>query len=73
MPKIKGQQLYVELGASQVRRRLRGFGHGVRKVQAAGKHRSVIIHTATGEHLSELKALFDDVGVSTSMDEQQES
>lgn len=66
---IKGQHLYVNLGASQVRQRLKGFGHGVRKVQSAGKNRAVVIHTATGQHLRELEAVFGDVKHSTSEDE----
>ena len=56
MTDIKGDRLYVELGASQVRRRLKHFGHGVRKVEAVGRKQAVIIHTATGEHLRELEA-----------------
>lgn len=66
MTDIKGEHLYVNLSASQARRRLKGFGHGVRKVQSAGKDRAVIIHTATGQHLEELEALFSDVGSSSS-------
>ncbi len=58
MKTVKGYRLYVELGASQVRRRLKGHGFGVRKVESAGSHRAVIIHTATGQHLRELEALF---------------
>ncbi|MHC4398855.1 MAG: hypothetical protein ACYTG0_04165 [Planctomycetota bacterium] len=61
MKDIKGERMYVELGASQVRRRLKGHGFGVRKVHTDGKNRSVIIHTATGDHLRELEALFQDV------------
>jgi DNA transformation protein len=61
MTNIKGQHLYVNLSASQVRRRLKGFGHGVRKVQSAGKNRAVVIHTATGQHLKELEGVFGDV------------
>ena len=60
MGEIKGERLYVKLGASQVRRRLKGHGFGVRKVHSDGKNRAVIIHTATGDHLRELKALFQD-------------
>ena len=60
----KGDKLYVNVSASQVRRRLKGFGHGVRKVQSAGKHQAVIIHTATGQHLDELVAKFADLGCS---------
>jgi DNA transformation protein and related proteins len=62
MANPKGHLLYVNLGASRVRRRLKGFGHGVRKVQSAGRNQAVIIHTATGNHLHELEALFADVG-----------
>jgi len=57
-----GDHLYINLGASQTRERLKGFGHGVRKIQSAGKNKSLIIHTATGEHLLELESLFADVG-----------
>jgi DNA transformation protein len=62
MAEIKGDKLFVNLGPSQARRRLKGFGHGVRKVQSAGRHRAVIIHTATEGHLRELEAKFADVG-----------
>jgi DNA transformation protein and related proteins len=58
---IKGERLYVELGASKVRRRLKGHGFGVRRIETEGKNRAVIIHTATGEHLRQLESLFDDV------------
>ncbi len=58
---IKGEKLYIEMSASQVRQRLRGYGFGVRKVQSAGFHRAVVIHTATGQHLRELESLFEDV------------
>ncbi len=61
MGEIKGERLYVELGASQVKRRLKGHGFGVRKVHSDGKSRAVIIHTATGDHLRDLEALFQDV------------
>jgi len=63
---MKGYLLYVNLSASQVRRRLKGFGHGVRKIRSAGKKRALVIHTATGQHLEELEALFGDVKVSSS-------
>ena len=65
MPDPKGDKLFVNLGASQVRRRLEKFGHGVRKVQSAGRNQAVIVHTATGRHLAELEAKFADVGFST--------
>ncbi len=61
MTEIKGYRLYVILGASKVRRRLKGYGFGVRKVYSDGKDRAVIIHTATGDHLRELESLFQDV------------
>jgi DNA transformation protein len=64
MPDPKGQKLFVNLGASQTRRRLKGFGHGVRQVQSAGRSRATIIHTATGQHLTELEGKFADVGFS---------
>ena len=66
MTDIKGDKLYVNLSASQVRQRLKGFGHGVRKIQSAGKQQAVIIHTATGRHLKELETVFADVKHSSS-------
>ena len=69
MPDIRGHKLCVNLSASQVRRRLKGFGHGVRKVQSAGRNQAVIIHTATGQHLQELRALFADTICSDSLPE----
>jgi hypothetical protein len=58
---IKTDHLHVALGASQVRRRLKGHGFGVRRVETAGKNRAFIIHTATDKHLRQLEALFQDV------------
>ena len=58
---IKGDRLYVNLSATQTRRRLKGHGFGVRKIQSDGKNQAVIIHTATGQHREELHALFADV------------
>ena len=72
MTDVKGYHLYVNLSASRVRRRLKGFGHGVRKIQSAGKGRAVIIHTATGQHLEELESVFGDVKVSTSEEDLRE-
>ena len=63
---FKGDRLHVRLSASIVRRRLKGLGYGVRKVQSAGRNEAFIIHTATGQHLRELLALFQDVIVSSS-------
>lgn len=54
-------RLYVSLSASQTRKRLKGRGFGVRRVEATGEHHSVIVHTATGGHLRKLKSLFADV------------
>lgn len=65
MPDFKGERIYVNLSASQARRRLKGFGHGVRKVQSAGRNQAVIIHTATGRHFQELENKFADVGFSS--------
>ena len=50
--------LYVKLSASEARRRLKGHGLGVRRVESAGKGRTLIVHTATGRHLRQLEALF---------------
>lgn len=58
MAGIKGYRLLVNLGASQARKRLRGVGCGVRKVETAGKNQAVVIHTATGEHRRRLYAIF---------------
>ena len=58
MGEVKGDRLYVALSASQVRRRLKGHGFGVRKVHSDGNNRAVIIHTATGDHLRDLEELF---------------
>ena len=66
MKDIKGHRLYLNLSASQVRRRLKGVGYGVRKVETTGKNQSVIIHTASGQHLRELEAIFADVAASRS-------
>jgi len=63
MGNVRGQRLYVNLPASQARKRLKGFGHGVRKVESAGRNQALIIHTATRRHLEELEALFDDVAI----------
>jgi hypothetical protein len=68
MKTVKGYRLYVGLNASQARRRLKGQGFGVRKVESAGSHRAVIIHTATGRHLRDLEALFRDVVEKASVD-----
>ncbi len=59
MTDIKGYHLYVALGASQARRRIKGIGCGVRKVETAGTNRSLIVHTATGNHRRRLYAAFD--------------
>ena len=69
MPDPKGSHLYVNVSAAQARKRLKGFGHGVRKVQSAGKNRAVVIHTAMGRHLEELEAKFADVGCSSTESE----
>jgi hypothetical protein len=61
MTDIKGDRLCVNLGDSQVWRRLKGHGFGVRKVFSDGKNRASIIHAATGDHLRDLEALFQDV------------
>jgi len=50
--------LNVTVSASEVRRRLKGHGFGVRRIESAGKGRTVIDHTATGKHLRQLESLF---------------
>ncbi len=42
MPNPKGSHLFVNVGPSEARRRLKGFGHGVRKIQSAGRNQAVI-------------------------------
>ena len=71
MNEIKGDKLYVNLSAAETKKRLKGFGHGVRKIHSAGKKRAVIIHTAVGQHLDELKSIFQDVGCSEKEDFEQ--
>jgi hypothetical protein len=61
MKDLKGTRLIVNLSATQVRRRLKGHGFGVRKIASEGRNRALIIHTATGEHRRDLEALFQDV------------
>ncbi len=61
-----GDHLYVRLSASEVRRRLKGHGFGVRRIESAGKGRAVIVHTATGKHLRQLEAFFQDALESSS-------
>ena len=61
MTDYKTDNLYVNLTASQARKRLKGHGLGVRKVAASDRKHAVIVHTATGDHLRELKSLFSDV------------
>lgn len=62
MAEPKGDKLFVNVGASEARRRLKGFGHGVRKIHSAGRNQAVVIHTAAGKNLRELEAKFADVG-----------
>jgi hypothetical protein len=61
MGDLKGERLHVRLSASQARRRVKGLGYGIRKVQSAGRNEAVIIHTATGEHRRELLRILSDL------------
>jgi len=61
MSRFPTYTLNVNLSASQTRKRLKGHGFGVRKVEATDRNQAVIVHTATGEHLLNLEALFADV------------
>ncbi len=54
-------RLLINLGASQARKRLKGHGFGVKRIETAGKGQAVVTHTATGRHLEELRALLSDV------------
>jgi hypothetical protein len=65
----QGTHLLVQLSATETRRRLKGFGHGVRKIQSAGRKQALIIHTATGRHLAELQSKFADVGYVSKADD----
>lgn len=58
---IKGDRFYVKLSPSQTRKRLKGIGFGIKKIESAGKDRALIIHTATGEHRRELERYLEDV------------
>jgi len=69
MTKAATDKLYVNLSASQARKRLKGQGFGVRKVAAADRNQAVIVHTATGGHLTELRSLFADVMSSSSQED----
>ena len=61
MTKTETYALYVNLSASQTRKRLKGYGFGVKKVEATDRNQAVILHTATREHRQELESLFADV------------
>ena len=69
MTKPATDKLLVNLSASQTRKRLKGHGFGVRRVEAVGNNQSVIVHTATGGHFQELKSLFADATPSGSHDD----
>lgn len=71
--KTKSYRLLVNLGASQARKRLKGHGFGVKRIESAGKCQSVVIHTATGRHLEKLRALLSDVIASETRGEPAES
>lgn len=58
---VRTQRLLVNLGASQTRRRLKGHGFGVKKIETAGKSQAIITHTATGDHRAALHAFLADV------------
>lgn len=60
MTDIQSGLLYVAVSASEARRRLKGRGLGVRRIESAGKGRAAVVHTATGKHLRQLEALFQD-------------
>ncbi|MCA9123781.1 MAG: hypothetical protein H6822_00545 [Planctomycetaceae bacterium] len=58
MTELTPDKLYVQLSASQTRKRLKGHGLGVKRVEAVDRKQCVVVHTATGDHLRELRSLF---------------
>jgi len=58
MSEIKHYRMFVNLGAAQTRKRLKGVGYGVRKVEVVDRGQSLIVHTATGDHRRALYAIF---------------
>jgi DNA-dependent RNA polymerase auxiliary subunit epsilon len=65
MTKEPVDTLYVNMSASQVRKRLKGHGYGVKQIEATDRKQAAITHTATGDHFRSLLALFADVDTST--------
>lgn len=55
--------LLAKLYKTQARKRLKGRGFGVKRVEAAGNNRAVVVHTAAGSDLTKLERLFHDVRV----------
>jgi hypothetical protein len=53
--------LLVQLSASQARKRLKGFGFGIRRIESVTNGQALIRHTATGIHLKQLLMLLADV------------
>ena len=65
MPDAKGEKLFVNLGTPKRGEPAQGIrARRAQSAKSAGRHRAVIVHTATGRHLAELEAQFADVGVS---------
>jgi len=52
MNDIKGDRLYVSLGASQVRRRLKGFGHEASTIVSNRVFRESMCHASLNERNS---------------------
>ena len=69
MPQRELDKLFINLSASQTRKRLKGHGFGVKRVESAGRHQAIVYHTATGQHLRELQLLFADVQCSTAAEQ----
>ena len=65
MPRTETYALHVKLSASQTRKRLKGHGFGVKRVEATDRNQAMVTHTATGDHLQQLELLFADVLFST--------
>lgn len=69
MPRAKSQTLFINLSVAKVRRRLKEQRIGVKKVSSAGRNQAMVVHTATGEHLRELEAVFGDTVTSSRQQE----
>jgi hypothetical protein len=66
MPDHQDGRLFINLTASQARKRLAFLGDSLKDIQSFGKNKVAIIHRASESQLDELKSQFADVGISSS-------